>query len=43
MWLGLGIEAADFDDAERDPAPKMLKPVAWDAVKKFFRTEIQKV
>lgn len=32
-----------FDDADRDPMPKMLKPVSWDAVKKFFQSEIAKL
>jgi len=28
-----------FDDAEKDSPPKMLKPVNWEQVKKFFEKE----
>lgn len=31
-----------FDDAERDPMPKMLKPVAWEEVKQFFQIQVSK-
>lgn len=29
-----------FDDAEQDPMPKMIKPVEWKEIKKFFEKEI---
>jgi hypothetical protein len=32
-----------FEDAEKDPMPKMLIPVSWQKVKKFFQKEIKKV
>jgi len=32
-----------FDDADADPMPDMLQPVAWDEAKAFFRSEIQKL
>ena len=28
-----------FEDAEKDPMPDLLGPLAWEAVKKFFRSE----
>lgn len=28
-----------FDDADREPTPKVLKPVDWPAVKEYFRRE----
>lgn len=32
-----------FEDAEKDNMPKMLKPVSWEEVKKFFRKELKKI
>jgi len=32
-----------FDDAERDPMPRMIKPVNWEKVKSFFESEILKL
>jgi hypothetical protein len=32
-----------FEDAEKDPMPKMLTPVSWQKVKKFFQKEIKKL
>ncbi len=32
-----------FDDAEPDEMPKMLRPVNWDEVKKYFESEIRKL
>ena len=32
-----------FADAEDDPMPDMLEPVAWDAVKNFFLAETEKL
>ena len=34
---------AYFEDAEKDEMPKMLKPVSWEAVKKFFTEESQRL
>ncbi len=31
-----------FEDAEKDPMPKMIIPISWNKVKKFFREEIKK-
>ena len=30
-----------FEDAEKDPLPKMILPVSWEEVKKFFKAEIK--
>ncbi len=32
-----------FNDAEQDPAPDMLVPVDWTAVKRYFRAEVPKL
>jgi len=32
-----------FEDAEKDPMPRMLISVSWQEVKKFFRKEIKKI
>jgi hypothetical protein len=32
-----------FTDAEREPMPKMLRPISWPEVKKFFETEVAKL
>lgn len=32
-----------FDDAESDPMPKMLNPVNWGNIKKFFQEEVVKL
>lgn len=32
-----------FDDAERDPAPRMIRPVDWGKVRSFFESEILKL
>jgi predicted nucleotidyltransferase component of viral defense system len=31
-----------FEDAEKDPMPKMIIPISWEEVKKFFKAEIKK-
>ena len=30
-----------FDDAEREPEPVLLRPVAWEEVREFFRSEVR--
>jgi len=32
-----------FDDAEKDPLPRMIKPISWDEVKEFFIKEIRDI
>lgn len=32
-----------FEDAEKDPMPKMLKPCKWEEVKRFFEREVKKI
>jgi predicted nucleotidyltransferase component of viral defense system len=32
-----------FEDAEKDPMPKMILSVSWEEVKKFFKAEIKKI
>lgn len=32
-----------FQDAEKDPMPKMFFPVSWEKVKDFFRKEVKKL
>ena len=32
-----------FEDAEREPMPKMLAPISWDQVTEFFRCEAPKL
>lgn len=32
-----------FDDAERQPMPDVLAPLAWDAVKRFFLAEVPRL
>jgi predicted nucleotidyltransferase component of viral defense system len=32
-----------FADAEKEPMPKLLRPVSWPAVKTFFETEVGKL
>lgn len=32
-----------FEDAEKDPMPKMIIPISWNEVKKFFREEIRNI
>lgn len=32
-----------FEDAERDPSPKLLVPLVWDDVKTFFLSETQRL
>lgn len=32
-----------FQDAEKDPMPKMLFPVSWEKTKDFFRKEVKKL
>ncbi len=32
-----------FSDAERDPVPDILLPIAWDAVKECFLNEVKKM
>jgi predicted nucleotidyltransferase component of viral defense system len=32
-----------FEDAEKDPMPKMIIPISWEEVKKFFKAEIKKI
>ena len=34
---------AYFDDAEIDEMPKMIKPVEWDAVRRFFTGEVNQL
>jgi len=29
-----------FDDAEKEPAPRLLKPAPWREIKTFFEKEI---
>ena len=31
-----------FEDAEKEPMPRMLKPAAWAEIKKFFEKEVPK-
>ena len=31
-----------FEDAERDPMPRMLKELGWEVVKKYFVDEVKK-
>lgn len=32
-----------FEDAEREPMPKMIVPVSWKEIKNFFQKEIKKI
>jgi len=32
-----------FDDAEREPEPLLLRPVAWSAIRAFFEREVRSV
>lgn len=32
-----------FADAEKEPMPKLLRPVSWSDVKQFFETEVRKI
>jgi hypothetical protein len=32
-----------FDDAEKEPMPKMLKAISWEEIKSFFRTQVKEV
>jgi len=32
-----------FEDAEKDPMPKMIIPISWDKVKEFFTKEIKNI
>ncbi len=32
-----------FPDAEADPMPRMLKPVDWESIKRYFEKEVQKI
>jgi len=32
-----------FEDAEKDPMPRMLKPVKWGEIKSFFKKEVPKL
>ena len=32
-----------FEDAEKDPLPKMISPISWEEVKKFFKAEIKRI
>lgn len=32
-----------FEDAEKEPMPKMLVEVSWNEIKKFFKEEIKKL
>jgi len=32
-----------FNDAEPDEAPRMLKEIGWDEVKKYFENEVKKL
>lgn len=32
-----------FEDAEKDEMPRMLKPVSWEAIKKFFSEEARRL
>jgi len=32
-----------FDDAEKDPLPRMIKPISWDEVKGFFVKEVRDI
>jgi len=32
-----------FDDAEKDPMPKIITPMSWGKVKNFFKEEIKKI
>jgi hypothetical protein len=32
-----------FKDAENEPMPKMLAPISWDQVTRFFRLEAPKL
>lgn len=32
-----------FEDAEKDPMPDMLAPLAWEEVKRFFRNEVTRL
>ncbi len=36
-WLARGL--AYFEDAEREPEPKMRRPLAWTEVLAFFQSE----
>lgn len=32
-----------FDDAEKEPMPRLLKPMSWDKVKTYFEMEVPRV
>ena len=32
-----------FEDAEKDPMPKMIIPVSWKEIKKFFKKEVKEI
>jgi len=32
-----------FENAEKDPLPKMISPISWEEVKKFFKAEIKRI
>jgi len=32
-----------FEDAQRDPMPRMIVPISWTKVKNFFKEEIKKL
>ncbi len=32
-----------FEDAEKDPMPKMIIPVSWKEIKKFFKREVKEI
>jgi hypothetical protein len=32
-----------FPDAEADPMPRMLRPIVWEEIKRYFEKEVQKI
>jgi len=32
-----------FEDAKKDPMPKMIVPVSWKEIKKFFKREVKEI
>lgn len=32
-----------FEDANNDPMPKMIKPVEWDTITSYFKTQVPKL
>jgi hypothetical protein len=32
-----------FEDAEKEPTPKMIEKVKWSEIKEFFKKEVLKV